>query len=179
MARKFEVGSLPAALGPREQAFIATRDHFFMATVGDNGWPYVQHRGGPSGFLHVLDDRTLAFADFSGNRQYVSVGNLKADSRAALILMDYPNQMRLKILGRVEMRETSADPALAAKMASSGYKAKIERVMIIHVEAFDWNCPQHITPRFTAEEIEKALEPMRKRMAELEEKLARYEAAKA
>lgn len=175
MARNFEIGSLPNALGKHEREFASTRDHFFMATVGENGWPYVQHRGGPVGFLHVLDERTLAFADFSGNRQYVSVGNLKNDSRAALILMDYSNQTRLKILGRVELREASADPELIARLSSSGYKAKVERAMLIHVEGFDWNCPQHITPRFTVEELEHALDPMRKRMAELEKKLAHYE----
>ncbi|MEP7366343.1 MAG: pyridoxamine 5'-phosphate oxidase family protein [Acidobacteriota bacterium] len=177
MARKFAVGSVPAVLGPHEREFVATRDHFFMATVGEDGWPYVQHRGGPVGFIHVLDDHTIAFADYSGNRQYVSVGNLKTDGRAALILMDYPNQRRLKILGRVELHEAAANPDLMAQLTTAGYKAKIERAMVIHIEAFDWNCPQHITPRFTAEEIEHALEPMRKRMKELEEKLAKYETA--
>ncbi|HSG23394.1 MAG TPA: pyridoxamine 5'-phosphate oxidase family protein, partial [Azonexus sp.] len=127
------------------------RDSFFLATVSETGWPHVQHRGGPAGFLRVLDATTLAFADFSGNRQYVSVGNLAANDRAALILMDYPNQRRLKILGHVEVIDmTAVDAELLAKMQPLG--REVERILRIRVVAFDWNCSRHITPRFTASE---------------------------
>jgi len=151
-----------------EADFIARRDSFYMATVSETGWPYVQHRGGPPGFLRLLDDKTLALADFRGNRQYISLGNLAAENRAALILMDYPNRRRLKIYARIEARDLSADPALAAKLEMPGYRAKVERALVIHLEAFDWNCPQHITPRFTEAEMLAALEPVRLRMEQLE-----------
>ena len=152
-----------------EAAFIAARDSFYMATVAENGWPYMQHRGGAPGFLRVLDDRTLGFADFRGNRQYISVGNLSVDDRAALFLMDYANRARLKILGHVEVKDLKDDPDLAAKLAVPGYKAKVERAMLIHLQNFDWNCPQHITPRFTQAELEPALAPIRKRLIDLQQ----------
>ncbi len=151
-----------------EAAFIAERDSFYIATVGENGWPYVQHRGGPAGFLRVLDEKTLGFADFRGNRQYISLGNLAAGNRAALILMDYPGRRRLKIFAHAEAKELGDDPELAARLATPGYKAKVERAMLFRLEAFDWNCPQHITPRFTEAELAHALEPMRQRLAGLE-----------
>jgi predicted pyridoxine 5'-phosphate oxidase superfamily flavin-nucleotide-binding protein len=151
-----------------ETEFIAERDGFYMATVSETGWPYVQYRGGPPGFLRVIDDRTLAFADFRGNRQYISVGNLKAAPRAALILMDYAHRRRLKIYTRVETKNLADDPALAEKLAISGYRAKSERILLLHLEAFDWNCPQHITPRFTEAEIAKAVQPLHLRLQELE-----------
>ncbi len=130
-----------------EAAFIAERDSFYMATVSESGWPYVQHRGGPPGFLKVLDEKTLGFADFRGNLQYISLGNIAADDRVALILVDYPNRARLKILAHMEVRDLAAEPDLAARLALPGYKAKLERAFLLHLETFDWNCPQHITPR--------------------------------
>ena len=136
-----------------EVDFIAARDSFYIATVSETGWPYVQHRGGPPGFLVVLDDTTLGFADFRGNRQYISVGNLATNDRVALILMDYPNRKRLKILAHVEARDLSNDPALAARLTVPGYKAKVERAFVLSLETFDWNCPQHITPRYSAAEL--------------------------
>lgn len=146
-----------AAFGPRECEFIAARDSFYLATVSETGWPHVQHRGGPAGFLRVLDATTLAFADFSGNRQYVSVGNLAHNDRVALILMDYPKQRRLKILGHVEVIDlaatidaTTVDAELLAKMQPLG--REVERILRIRLAAFDWNCSRHITPRFTASE---------------------------
>jgi uncharacterized protein len=151
-----------------EAGFIAERDSFYIATVSESGWPYVQHRGGPKGFLHVLDDKTLAFADFRGNRQYISIGNLAANDRASLILMDYPRRSRLKIYARVESRSLADDPALAQRLANTGYRAKTERVLLLHLEAFDWNCPQHITPRFTEAEIGEAVAPLHRRIEELE-----------
>jgi len=151
-----------------EAAFIAARDSFYMATVSETGWPYVQHRGGPRGFLKVLDDKTLGFADFRGNLQYISVGNLAADDRAALILVDYPNRARLKILAHVEVRSIAADSELAARLSLPGYKGKPERAFLLHLETFDWNCQQHITPRFTIDEIEAAVAPLRARIVQLE-----------
>ncbi len=142
------------ALGPQEAAFITERDSFYMATVSETGWPYVQHRGGPKGFVRVLDDHTLGFADFRGNRQYVSVGNLVADDRVSLFFMDYPNRTRLKLLGRAS-RVALDETALLGALALPDYDARVERGILIRVEAFDWNCPQHITPRFTVEEIEQ------------------------
>jgi predicted pyridoxine 5'-phosphate oxidase superfamily flavin-nucleotide-binding protein len=131
-------------LSPREREFIAARDSFYLSTVSETGWPHVQHRGGPAGFLQVLGPNTLAFADLSGNRQYVSVGNLTHNDRAALILMDYPNRRRLKILGRVEILDLAAvNPKLLEKMKFS--ERNIERIMLIQVAAFDWNCSRHIT----------------------------------
>jgi uncharacterized protein len=154
--------------GADEVAFIEARDSFYMATVSESGWPYVQHRGGPPGFLKVLDETTLGFADFRGNRQYISLGNVAADDRVSLILMDYPNRTRLKILAHMEARDLGAEPGLAARLALPGYKGKPERAFLLHLETFDWNCPQHITPRFTIAEIEAAVSPLRSRIAALE-----------
>ena len=151
-----------------EAAFIAERDSFYLASVSESGWPYVQHRGGPAGFLRVLDETTLGFADYRGNRQYISLGNVAADDRVALILMDYPNQARLKILAHMEARDLTADPDLAARLASPGYKGRPERGFVLRLETFDWNCAQHITRRFTGPQIESVLAPLRDRLAELE-----------
>jgi predicted pyridoxine 5'-phosphate oxidase superfamily flavin-nucleotide-binding protein len=153
---------------PNEAAFIAERDSFYMATVSETGWPYVQHRGGPSGFLKMWDEKTLAFADYRGNRQYVSVGNLAADDRAALILMDYARRARLKIYARIEAMALDADPALAERVIDSSYKARPERILKLHLVTFGWNCPQHIAPRFSETEIADALKPLRERMSALE-----------
>jgi predicted pyridoxine 5'-phosphate oxidase superfamily flavin-nucleotide-binding protein len=151
-----------------EAGFIAARDSFYMASVSETGWPYVQHRGGPAGFLKVVDERTLAFADFRGNRQYISLGNLTANPRVSLILMDYANRRRLKIYGRLEAMGLEADPALTEAASLSGYRGRPERVLKITLEAFDWNCQQHITPRFTGAEIAAAIAPEQARLAELE-----------
>lgn len=150
-----------------EAAFIAARDSFYMATVSESGWPYVQHRGGPPGFLRVLDDRTLGFADYRGNRQYISLGNLHASDRVSLILVDYPARRRLKLFGHAEARSLADDPALAARLATPGYRGLAERAFVIRLAHFDWNCPQHITPRFTEAELEAALDPVRQRLAAL------------
>jgi len=167
-------------LGPSEQEFIQQRDGFYMASVSETGWPYIQFRGGPKGFLHVLDPQTIAFADLRGNTQYISVGNLHHDDRVALFLMDYANQSRLKILGRVKIHEGDAEALkLIESLRMPGVKSPVERALLIHVEAFDWNCPQHITPRFTEKELATMLEPMRRRLQELEAENKRLrEAAK-
>lgn len=156
-------------LGPDESAFIAERDSFYIATVGATGWPYVQHRGGPKGFLRVIDDHTIAFGDFRGNKQFVSTGNLASDNRVALIMVDYPRQTRLKILGRAEIFDGEPAREWIERLQERGDESVIERAYVIRVEAFDWNCPQHITPRFTEEQIREALAPFESRLEELEQ----------
>ncbi|CAN7150729.1 pyridoxamine 5'-phosphate oxidase family protein [Neorhizobium sp. LjRoot104] len=155
-------------LTENEAAFIADRDSFYMATVSETGWPYVQHRGGPRGFLKVIDDRTLAFADYRGNRQYISTGNVAANDRTCLFLMDYARRARLKIYAHVEEVALDADPALAALVVDQDYRAKLERIFRLRLASFDWNCPQHITPRFTEVQVAEAIGPLRGRLAELE-----------
>lgn len=152
--RTAELGDAEAVeLSPYEVEFIGARDSLYQGTVGENGWPYVQHRGGPIGFLKVLGPQTIGYADFSGNRQYISVGNLAGDDRVSLFLMDYPGQRRLKIWGRARLVDENTDPALVARLESPDYRAHVERGVIITVEAFDWNCPKYITPRFTEKEV--------------------------
>ncbi len=151
-------------LGAAEQAFIAARDGFYLASVSETGWPYVQYRGGPPGFLKAMDEHTLGFADFRGNRQYITTGNVEANDRVSLFLMDYAHRQRLKIFGHARIIDAADDPALAEQLAVQGYAGRIERAVLITVEAFDWNCPQHITPRFTASELEAALAPIRDEM---------------
>ena len=153
-ARMAQHSDAGAALGEEEADFIEARDGFYQATVGETGWPYVQFRGGPPGFLKALNSQTIAYADFRGNLQYISMGNLQGDDRVSLILMDYAQQRRLKIMGRARVVEAAADPALVAALQVPGYRARPERAVVITVEAFDWNCPQHITPRYTRAEIE-------------------------
>ena len=160
-------------LGPREAAHVAGADSFYMATVSETGWPYVQHRGGPRGFLKIVSPTRLAFAEFRGNRQFVSVGNASRDDRVSLMVMDYPNKRRLKLLGRLRFWEfQGADPELAAAVAPPDYRARIEGIAVIDVEAFDWNCPQHITQRFTRAEIEAASRHLHERIVQLEAEFA-------
>lgn len=147
-------------LRDRERSFIEARDSFYIASVSETGWPYIQHRGGPAGFLKVIDQSTIGFADYSGNRQYVTTGNVLNTDRVALFLMDYPNRKRLKLLGRMEL-VGSEQSSILDRLQDKNYKARVERGMIIRVEAFDWNCPQHITPRYTQAEFEALLESMR------------------
>ena len=142
-------------LTEREIEFIQSRDSFYLATVGENRWPYVQFRGGPAGFHNAIDDTTLGYANFRENRQYISTGNLQTENRAALILMDYANQQRLKIWNEVTITETGEDPALVKMLEMPDYKASVERAVLLKVQAFNWNCPQHITPHYTANEFEQ------------------------
>jgi uncharacterized protein len=150
----------PDQLSEKEGSFVSSRDSFYLASVTSEGWPYVQHRGGPAGFLKLLPGNRLGFADYRGNRQFVSLTNVESDSRVSLFIMDYPNRRRLKILGHASFVEAADDPALVASLMPDGYKAVPERACIIDVVGFDWNCPQHITPRFTEAEIEAAMRPM-------------------
>jgi hypothetical protein len=162
-------------LTEREAEFIAARDSFYQATVSETGWPYVQHRGGLTGFLKVLDANTIAYADFRGNRQYVSVGNLAVNDKISLILMDYANRRRLKIWGRVQIVHEDENPELIAKLENPAYRARVERAVIIKVAAWDWNCPQHITQRFTQADIKIAIQPLHDEIATLKAQLYQFQ----
>ena len=155
-----------------ETYFIGTRDSFYMATVSETGWPYVQHRGGPPGFVKVLGPNLIGFADFKGNRQLISTGNLDMTDRVALFMMDYPQRTRLKLLGHARVLSAREHPELADQLTPEGLRGKVERLFLIQVISYDWNCPQYITPRFTAAEVEKYVAPLKARIAELEAQLA-------
>jgi predicted pyridoxine 5'-phosphate oxidase superfamily flavin-nucleotide-binding protein len=154
-----------------EVSFIQARDSFYMATISENGWPYIQHRGGAPGFLRVLDSHRLAFADYKGNRQMLSTGNLAVSDRVALFMMDYPQRTRLKILGHARGEDAREHPELVAQFAEPEVQRIVERLLFIDVVAFDWNCPQYITPRYTAAEVQEFVDPLRQRIAELEAQL--------
>jgi len=160
------------ALGAEEVDFIEGRDGFYQASVSETGWPYLQFRGGPVGFLKVLDRQRLGYADYRGNLQYISTGNLQSDDRVSLFLMDHARRRRLKLLGRARITDAGDDPELTARLTPTGYRARIERTIVITVEAFDWNCPQHITPRFTEAEIEARLAPLHAEIARLKDALS-------
>jgi len=155
-----------------EAYFIASRDSFYMATVSETGWPYVQHRGGPPGFVKVLGPNLIGFADLKGNRQLISTGNLDAADRVALFMMDYPNRTRLKLLGHARVLDAREHPELVDQLAPEPLRSKVERLFLIQVISYDWNCPQYITPRFTAAEMENYAAPLKARIAELEARLA-------
>ena len=155
---RMEMSGDKYVLTNREIPLIQSRDSFYMATVGENGWPYVQYRGGPKGFLKVIDNTTLGFADFRGNMQYISSGNIKSNQKAALFLIDYPSQQRLKIWAESEIIDPNDNSELLQKLSDSNYKAVIERLIIFKIQAYDWNCPQHITQRYTTEEIAGEIE---------------------
>lgn len=176
-ARMQSDGTGTDALGPREAGFLAAADSFYLASVGETGWPYVQHRGGPAGFLKVLSPSQIGFADFRGNVQFVSAGNTRRDDRVALIVMDYPRRQRLKLLGHLHFVPIAqADPDLVRRVELDGYRARVERVALIDVEGFDWNCPQHITPRYTAAQVETAVATLRAQVAALEDEVKRLRA---
>ena len=159
------------ALTEDETGFIESRDSFYLATITETGWPYIQHRGGRRGFLHVITPSSLAFADYKGNRQMISTGNLATTDRVALLLMDYPQRTRLKILGHARVEDARQHPGLLAQLAEPEVRQVVERVFIIDVVSFDWNCPKYIAPRYTIEEIEELILPLRQRIVELEDKL--------
>ena len=173
-AQKYPARTRPG-LGSDERAFLESRTSIYMASVSETGWPYVQHRGGPSGFLKVLDDQTLGFADYRGNRQFISNGNLAGDDRVSLFAMDYPQKARLKLQGHASMIPASDDPALAKALATPG-EGRVERLTTIRIVAFDWNCPQFITPRFTQDEVTALVTPhlaeRDRKIADLTQKLA-------
>lgn len=155
-----------------ERAFIEARDSFYLATVSENAWPYAQHRGGPRGFLRVINPVLLAFADYKGNRQLLSTGNLAVNDRVTLFLMDYPNRTRLKIIGHARVEDAKEHPELFAQLADTEIARVVERFVFIDVVSFDWNCQQYITPRYTIEEVEALIAPLRQRITELEAKAA-------
>jgi predicted pyridoxine 5'-phosphate oxidase superfamily flavin-nucleotide-binding protein len=171
--RRGSIGPAPERdpLTDEERTFIEARDSFYMATITESGWPYIQHRGGRRGFLRVVSPTQLAFADYKGNRQMLSTGNLAANDRVALLLMDYPRRERLKILGHARVEDARQHPELVVKLAEPEAHRLVERLFFIEVISFDWNCPKYITPRYTAAEVEKAVEPLRQRIAELEAQL--------
>ena len=154
----------PDTLGEDEVAFLTERDSFYMASIGSSGWPYIQHRGGRKGFVKVLDERTIAFADLRGNRQYISVGNIAGEDRVALIFVDYPHRARLKLLARAAVKTRAEAPELFTQVVGD---AAAEAVFVLRIEGLDWNCPQHITPRFTEEEIRQMAQPLRDEIAAL------------
>ncbi|TDE11250.1 pyridoxamine 5'-phosphate oxidase family protein [Dyadobacter psychrotolerans] len=155
-------------LASREVSFIRDRDSFYLASIGENAFPYIQHRGGPKGFLHVVDSETLAFADFQGNKQYISAGNALTHPEVSLFLMDYSRQIRLKIYAKAEIADAADYPDLLAEVSAEGYEHITERIILLHVLAFDWNCPKYITPRYTAEEINTVLVPLQEKIRSLE-----------
>jgi predicted pyridoxine 5'-phosphate oxidase superfamily flavin-nucleotide-binding protein len=155
-------------LTDNEVRFIENQDHFYMASYGENGYPYIQHRGGPAGFVKVLDKRTVGFVDFSGNKQYISAGNIKTNANVSLIMISYPHRARLKLYAKARIVELDDEPELFAQLDPADYKHRPERMIVLDIQAYDWNCPQHITQRYTTEEIERAFAPQRERMAELE-----------
>ncbi|MGE0325991.1 MAG: pyridoxamine 5'-phosphate oxidase family protein [Polyangiaceae bacterium] len=166
---RFEANPEPVnySLGDLEREFISARDSFYMASVSETGWPYLQHRGGPAGFVKLLDEETLGFADFRGNRQYVSLGNLEGNDRVALFFMDYAQQVRLKVLGHARV-VLPQEVELMQRLELPNYRAKVEHGIVVTVAAFDWNCPQHITERYTLEQVQALVAPLRARVQELE-----------
>lgn len=170
-SQKMPGGARRDALTDDEIQFIQSRDSFYMATVSESGWPYVQHRGGKPGFLHVVNPTTLAFADYKGNRQMLSTGNVSVNDRVCLFLMDYPQRTRLKVLGHARVEDARQHPGLGAKFAAPDVLRIVERIFFIDVVSFDWNCPKYITPRYTAAEVDEAVAPLRQRIAELEAEL--------
>jgi len=165
-----EASPPPAGLGPEEAAFLAERDSFYLATVGEGGWPYVQHRGGPVGFLHVVDATHLAWIERPGNRQFVTAGNLDHDDRVALIAVDYPNRRRLKLLGHARW---DPDPDPDTRVAVGGLTGRLEGLVTVEVATFDWNCPKFITPRYTAEQVRELTGALNARIGDLEAQIAR------
>jgi predicted pyridoxine 5'-phosphate oxidase superfamily flavin-nucleotide-binding protein len=158
-------------LGQAEAEFLAARDSFYLGSISESGWPYIQHRGGPTGFLRIVNETTLAFADYKGNRQLLTTGNVSVNDRVALFLMDYQNRARLKILGHARVEDARAHPALVAQLADPKMRAGVERLVFIDVVSFDWNCPKYITPRYSIEEVEELAGSLKARIAELESQL--------
>ena len=154
-----------------EMSFIKNRDSFYLASMGENDYPYVQHRGGPKGFLKVLDSKRIGFIDFTGNKQYISVGNMVTNNNVSLIMIDYPTRTRLKIFAKSEVIELKDNPELYELLDLHDYKFRPERMLVFHIEAYDWNCPQHITPRYTVNEIETAFSQQQEHIISLEKEI--------
>ena len=171
---RLESGPLTSKqLGPEEIAFIEAQDSFFLASLNESGWPYIQHRGGPPGFLRVLGNNQLGFPDFKGNRQYLSFGNIQKNPRVSLFLIDYPARARLKIFGNAKLVEGDSVPYALREIENESGATTTERGVIIQVEAFHWNCPKYIVPRFTEAQVRTVIDPLVKRIEDLEAELAR------
>lgn len=168
---RMEKFSVTDGLTEGEMSFIKNRDSFYLASIGENEFPYIQHRGGPKGFLKVLSRKQLGFIDFIGNKQYVSVGNMETNKNVSLIMIDYPTRTRLKIFAKAEVVEIADNPELYEELGLDDYKFRPERMMIFHIETFDWNCPQHIIPRYTVAEINDAFLTQQKYVKKLEEEI--------
>ena len=158
-------------LGQAETEFIAARDSFYLGSISESGWPYIQHRGGPQGFLRVINETTLVFADYKGNRQLLTTGNVSVNNRVSLFLMDYKNRERMKILGHARVEDARLHPELVAQVSDANMRSSVERLVFIDVVSFDWNCPKYITPRYSAAEVEELAGPLRARIVELEAQL--------
>ncbi|MCE7062266.1 pyridoxamine 5'-phosphate oxidase family protein [Dyadobacter sp. CY343] len=169
---RMEEMSFREGLTAVETDFIGQMDSFYLASYGENTFPYIQHRGGPKGFIKVIDDDTIGIVDFSGNRQYISVGNIVKNPKVSLILVSYPMQARLKIFAEAEIMEISDHPDLYEILKPEGYRFRPERMLVFHIKAYDWNCPQHITPRFTEQEMEPMLHQQKEYIRKLEEEVA-------
>ena len=166
---RVEKYNVTEGLSENEIGYIEKQDHFYMASIGENGFPYVQHRGGPVGFVKVLDNKTLGFVDFTGNMQYITVGNIKANPNVALIMISYPHKARLKIYAKAKIVQLNENPELFEKIDPTDYKHRSERMIVLEIQAYDWNCRQHITPRYTTEEIEQAFLPQKEYILDLED----------
>ncbi|HTE28714.1 pyridoxamine 5'-phosphate oxidase family protein [Flavitalea sp.] len=174
---RLENNTYVEGLTGNEIEFIRERDSFYMASIGENGFPYIQHRGGPKGFLKILDAKRIGFIDFRGNMQYISVGNIETNNNVSLIMVDYPAMARLKILAKAVVIDLKDDPALYDSLNLPDYKFKAERMMTFNIEAYDWNCPQHIAPRYTLEEIQEAFAPQTKLIEKMEEEIRTLKAS--
>lgn len=172
---RMEKMSVVDGLTDNEINFIGDRDSFYMASFGENEFPYIQHRGGPAGFIKVIDNKTIGIVDFVGNRQYISTGNISKNNKVALILLSYPQRARLKIYANAKIVDLKENEELYNLLKPADYKFKPERMMIFEIQAYDWNCPQHITPRYTTEEIEEALLPQKEYIKNLENKIKELE----
>lgn len=168
---RMEKFSVVDGLTSNEITFIQNRDSFYLASIGVKEFPYVQHRGGPKGFLKVLDSKRIGFIDFTGNKQYVSVGNMVTNNNVSLIMIDYPSKMRLKVFAKAEVVELKDNPELFDELNLKEYKFRPERMLIFHIEAYDWNCPQHITARYTVDEINQAFLTQQEYVLKLEEQI--------
>ena len=172
---RMEKMSVVDGLTDNEINFIGDRDSFYMASFGENEYPYIQHRGGPAGFIKVIDNKTIGIVDFAGNRQYISMGNISKNEKVALIMVSYPQRARLKIYAKAKIVELKDNEALYDSLKPEDYKFRPERMLVFEIQAYDWNCPQHITPRYSTEEIEEALLPQKKYINDLENKVKELE----
>ncbi|GAA3774802.1 pyridoxamine 5'-phosphate oxidase family protein [Flavobacterium ginsengiterrae] len=173
---RMEKTSYTDGLTESEIGFIESMDSFYMATYGENEFPYIQHRGGPPGFVKIIDDKTIGIVDFAGNRQYISSGNISKNPKVAIIMVSYPQRARLKMYAEAEIIDIEADSELYEKLKPEDYKFRPEQMMIFKIKAYDWNCPQHITPRFSVAEIQEVFDLQKKHISDLQQQIKDLEA---